>query len=155
MKEQCLLGYIILGSYIRFSCSIIKWNLKRAKITIPLSIRLTNWPINHKGNSNLNWQQFFPCHNIHVFSTSIYTCIISFFRFHCFFVITKNLLYNSICPFVQPVVYFATYWFCHPCYFLNRGYSIIYLSHYVRCYARFDHVNSHNMRSNFISLVLL
>ena len=34
---QYSLLYIYLGSYTRLSCSLIRWNLKRAKITISLS----------------------------------------------------------------------------------------------------------------------
>ena len=38
-----------------------------SKLTTFTPIRLTNWPMNDKEKSNLNWRQFFPCHNIHVF----------------------------------------------------------------------------------------
>ena len=72
---------LLLGSYTRFSCFLIKRNMLRAKITILRFYTLyhipspptgwTNWPINGLDVSNLNWQQFSPCHNIHIYSTSI------------------------------------------------------------------------------------
>ena len=59
---------LLLGSYIRLSCTLIKWNLMLAKITISLSIpiipstptRWMNWPINDVHFRNLNCRQFSP-----------------------------------------------------------------------------------------------
>ena len=60
---------LLLGTYARFSCSLIKWE----KITIPIfpPNGWTTWPINEFNVSKLNWRQFFSCNNIHVYSTSI------------------------------------------------------------------------------------
>ena len=76
---------LLLGYYTRFSYSLLKWNLQRAKIMITpfhtfyhiLSppTGCTNWPLNKFRVSKLNWRQYFPCHNIHVYSTSIIGCI--------------------------------------------------------------------------------
>ena len=61
---------LLLGSYTRISCTLIKWNLQLAKITIPPirpiypisspSTKGTNWPINNVHVSNLNWLNFSP-----------------------------------------------------------------------------------------------
>ena len=58
----------LLGSYTRFSCSLIKWNMQRAKITIPhlnplylipfLPFGWTKLLINEINVFNLNWRQF-------------------------------------------------------------------------------------------------
>ncbi len=68
----------LLGSYTKVSYSLIKWNSQRAEITIlpihppyPIPYEWTNLPINEFHVFNLNWQQFFPCHNIHLYSASI------------------------------------------------------------------------------------
>ena len=71
----------LLWCYTRISCSLIQWNSERAKITIPLTQLLypipspstgwVNWPFNVFHVNNLNWQSFFPCHNIHVYSLPI------------------------------------------------------------------------------------
>ena len=65
---------IVLLSYTRLSCTLLEWNLYRAKRTIPpwtpctpiipscWMKELTNWWC----PSKLNWRQFIPCHNIHV-----------------------------------------------------------------------------------------
>ena len=37
----------------------------------------TNWPIDFFNVSNLNWTQFFPCHNIHVYIIYIHFLLIS------------------------------------------------------------------------------
>ena len=37
----------------------------------PPPIGWTNWPISDVQVSNLNWRQFFSCHNIHVYIISI------------------------------------------------------------------------------------
>ena len=92
-------GFIIswmIGSYTRLSCTLIKWNLKLAKIgspqiqpfyPIPLPpTEQTNWPINDVHVSNLNWWQFSPCHTIHVYSISyihlyIYRYLCSLWRY--------------------------------------------------------------------------
>ena len=76
-----LLDMFLLRSYTRFSCSLIKWNLQRAKITIPPlntfytnplpPTRRTKWPINEFHVSQLNWRQFLHCYNIDVYSTSV------------------------------------------------------------------------------------
>ena len=71
--------------HLNLSCSLIKSNLQRAKITIRpfhhiYSIlyppaRWTNWPMNEYHVSKLNWRQFSPCHNRQVNPTSIITMI--------------------------------------------------------------------------------
>ena len=72
----------------RFTWSLKKWNSQQAKRTIrsihplyPIPSPYTgwmNWPINKFYNMNINWRQFFPCLNIHVYYTSIpsgYLCV--------------------------------------------------------------------------------
>ena len=74
-------GYIITWILHQIFLWKGKWIMQRAKIPIsqiqhPLvyPIPPTGWmnlPINEFHVSNLNWRQFFSCHNIHVYSTSI------------------------------------------------------------------------------------
>ena len=60
---------ILLVPYIRFSCSLIKWNKQRAKITITfLYPIISNWPINDFHVSKPNDDNF-P--SVNVYSTSI------------------------------------------------------------------------------------
>ena len=64
------MNILLLGSYPRFSSSLIKLNLQRAKLTIPFLHHIhpipsphtgwTNWPINKFHVGNLNWRKFFP-----------------------------------------------------------------------------------------------
>ena len=81
MERQCFLvdsqallfismDILLLGSYTRFSCSIIKWNTHQAKTTIPSfqlhpipssPTGLTHWPINKFHVRKLNRRQCFPC----------------------------------------------------------------------------------------------
>ena len=93
-----IMDILLLGSYTKFSCSFIKWYKQRAKITIlpfhvlyPIAYpptEWTNWPINDRGNSNLNWRQFSPCHNIHVYSTFIF---MFFFFWLCYSWVKESL----------------------------------------------------------------
>ena len=58
------------------SCSLIKWNLYTSKKSsphppfYPILFPPTEWTISDVHVSNLNWRLSFPCHNIHVYSTS-------------------------------------------------------------------------------------
>ena len=68
---------LLLWSYIIFSCLLIKRSLQRAKTTISSFYPLPSYWINVFHVSKLNWRQFFPCHNVHVYSTSIiWHCLI-------------------------------------------------------------------------------
>ena len=53
---------LLLRCCTRFSCTLIKWYLQLAKITIPppYSERM-KLPINEFHCGNLNWRQIFPC----------------------------------------------------------------------------------------------
>ena len=78
---ETTIDILLLGLYTRFSCSLIKWNLLRAKKNDFLFQPVTPypptgwvyWPKNEFNISKLNWRQFFLCHNIPVYSTSIKT----------------------------------------------------------------------------------
>ena len=76
---KCLLTqWIYYQLNVTLGFSLVNWNLYLAKITILPSIPLytisssctgwTNWPI---FDVHLNWRQFFPCHDIHLYSISI------------------------------------------------------------------------------------
>ena len=76
---KCLLTqWIYYQLDVTLGFSLVNWNLYLAKITILPSIPLytisssctgwTNWPI---FDVHLNWRQFFPCHDIHLYSISI------------------------------------------------------------------------------------
>ena len=66
----------MLGFYTRLSRFLIKRNTQRANPFTPIpspTTGWTNWPINEIHISKLNWRQFFPCHNIHLYYTFIVT----------------------------------------------------------------------------------
>ena len=55
------------------TCCCLNNNLPIYPFTAPISSTptgWTNWPINDIHVSNLNWQQFPPCHYIHAYSVS-------------------------------------------------------------------------------------
>ena len=71
---------LLLGSYTRYSCFLMKLNLQRSKLSILLlpstfpdpipSYWVRELTFNEIHDSKLNWRHFF--YNIHVYSTSIY-----------------------------------------------------------------------------------
>ena len=75
MSNIKIMDILLLGSYIRFSCSLIKWTTQRAIITIPPFTPspltgLTNWPINDRGEKQPE------------FNTSYFLVIISTYILH-------------------------------------------------------------------------
>ena len=106
-----VMDLLLLGSHTRFLCSIIKleWTLWRAKTTNSHTPSFT--PINVKGYCNLNLRQFYSCHNIHVYSTSI--VVKSFCICFCQIVSYLNPLerqYNS-CMLPKKDLAFLHKWF--------------------------------------------
>ena len=71
-----------ISEWIYLSCTLINSNLLLAQITIsPSPSLMTNlltwwpiWPRNDVHVINLNRRQFFPSHNIHVYTISIPNC---------------------------------------------------------------------------------
>ena len=75
---EITMDLLLHGSYTRLSCNHKGKLVELAKITIhPLYPHTlsppgwTNWPISGVYVNNLNGQEFFPCHNIHVYFISI------------------------------------------------------------------------------------
>ena len=67
-----------------------------------------NWLIREFYVSNLNWLKNFPCHNIHVYSISIYKIqvqTLSFFRFYCYVNYREASLLKSECQICKKVFF--------------------------------------------------
>ena len=61
----------IPGNCTKFSCSLATCSGLNINSNLPPSFIPSDWPINEFHVSKQNWRQFFTCHIIHVYSTSI------------------------------------------------------------------------------------
>ena len=67
-----ILQQIFIFSYkVKLEVGKNKWGINPLNPICSPPTGWTNWQINDVHFSNLNWRQFFPCHNIHVYYISI------------------------------------------------------------------------------------